>query len=147
MNVVEIRVINVDNPIWMSELERFCLGVIEEIGKEGWSVSVVICDDEFIRDLNETYRGISKPTDVLSFPQEAFIETGDLHAAGDVIVSLETMKKNAKGLGISEEAEMKRLLVHGILHLTGMDHDKNAMEGGMLDLQEQILLKLQENTF
>ena len=139
MNVVEIRAINVDNPIWMDELESFCLEVLEELGKERWSVSVVICDDSFIRELNGTYRGIHEPTDVLSFSQDTGFQSKDTHVAGDVVVSLETMKKNAQTLNTSEKNELKRLLVHGILHLAGMDHEEDATEGGMLDLQERIL--------
>ena len=142
MNVVEIRVINVDNPLCMGELESFCLDVLKEIKKERWSVSVVICDDSFIRELNRTYRGIDTPTDVLSFPQDTGLSPNEIHVAGDVVVSLETMKKNSVAVNVSEVDEMKRLLVHGILHLNGMDHEKNATEGGMLDVQEDILRKL-----
>jgi probable rRNA maturation factor len=120
-------------------LESFCLGVLEDIGKRRWSVSIVLCDDSFIRELNGTYRGIYEPTDVLSFAQNTEFQSEDLHLAGDVIVSLETMKKNAQNLNTSEKHELKRLLVHGILHLAGMDHEKDATEGGMLDLQESIL--------
>ena len=49
------------------------------------------------------------------------------------------MKKNAQTLNTSDKNELKRLLVHGILHLAGMDHEEDATEGGMLDLQERIL--------
>ena len=95
MNVVEIRVINVDNPIWLSELESFCLGVIKELGKDDWNVSVVICDDEFIRDLNETYRGIEGPTDVLSFPQEAVVE-GYVKDKEAVSLAIKNLVRNLK---------------------------------------------------
>ena len=145
MNLVEIRAINVDNPIWMRELESFCLGVLKELGKSRWNVSVVLCDDSFVRELNGTYRGIYEPTDVLSFAQDTEIQSEDLHLAGDVIVSLETMKRNAHDLNTSEKDELKRLLVHGILHLAGMDHEEDATGGCMLDLQESILKNDQEN--
>ena len=76
---------------------------------------------------------------MLSFSHESDVQSDESYIAGDVIVSLETMKKNARHLELSEKDELKRLLVHGILHLSGMDHDEDAEDGGMLDLQEKIL--------
>jgi probable rRNA maturation factor len=139
LNVVEIRAINVDNPIRQDEIESFCLRVLRELGKQGWNVSVLLCDDSCIQELNSNYRGIDKPTDVLSFSQEMNLPNRENCLAGDVVISIETMKKNAQEFGVSEPDELKRLLAHGILHLAGMDHDTDAEEGEMLDLQEKIL--------
>lgn len=141
MNLVEIRVINVDKPLWISELETFCLLVLADIGKRDWSISIVLCDNEFIRGLNNDYRGIDRPTDVLSFPQELSFPTETNTLAGDIAVSLDYMRQNAREYGVSEGEEIKRLLIHGVLHLAGMDHDENAVGGEMLDLQDAILRK------
>ncbi len=141
MNLVEIRVINVDKPIWVQDLETFCLKVLDEIGKQDWSISVVLCDNGFMQELNSTYRGLSRTTDVLSFPQGSFVPSKTNVVAGDIVISLDDMKQNATNFGVSESAEIKRLLVHGVLHLAGMEHEKDVTKGDMLDLQESIIEK------
>ncbi|MBN1685748.1 MAG: rRNA maturation RNase YbeY [Spirochaetales bacterium] len=139
MNVVEIRVINVNSELPLESLKGFCLSVLEELGKNRWDVSVLLCDDAYMSELNGKFRGKYRPTDVLSFGQGAGFETEDYHVAGDIAISVETMKKNAAEQQVSETEEMRRLLVHGILHLAGMDHGEDAVDGEMLDLQERIL--------
>ena len=141
MNVVEIRAIKVDAPQPIAQLKAFCIKVLDELGKENWNVSVLLCDDAFIGELNGEYRGLFKPTDVLSFSQDPGVQTGGYYYAGDIVVSIESMQRNAIEQHTSEKSEMKRLLVHGLLHLAGLDHEEDAVEGGMLDLQESILRK------
>jgi len=147
LNVVEINAINVAKPVWTKELEGFCLHVLKRLGRKRWNVSILLCDDAFIRALNGRYRGKYEPTDVLSFGQGPHDEVEGFHVAGDIVISLETMKKNAAEHDIPEEGEVKRLLVHGLLHLSGMDHGENDTGGEMLDLQERILGEDQETTF
>ena len=139
MNLVEIRVINSSVPPWMKELKPFCRRVLKELGKDKWDVSVVLCDDAFISELNGKFRGKHEPTDVLSFAQSSGIGPADYHVAGDIVISIETMKRSACEQQVPEKIEAKRLLTHGLLHLSGMDHEDNAVEGEMLDLQERIL--------
>jgi probable rRNA maturation factor len=142
LNLVEIRVINVDKPIWIEDLESFCSRVLEELGKRDWSISVVLSDDDFIRGLNRRYRNNDNPTDVLSFPQIERVPGSEYFEAGDIVVSLPYMRRNARDFGERDGEELQRLLVHGILHLTGMDHEEHATDGEMLELQELILQKL-----
>lgn len=80
-------------------------------------VALLLCDDAHIQDLNRRYRGKDSPTDVLSFPQN------DPNLLGDVVISLETASKQAEEFGHSLQNEVERLLVHGILHLLGYDHE------------------------
>lgn len=141
MNVVEIRAIKIEAEGWTDEIESFCRCVLDDLGKRNWTVSVLLCDDAYMRNLNSTYRGVDKPTDVLSFPQETEPGSDGVYTAGDIVVSIETMKKNAAEQKTSEKNELKRLLVHGLLHLAGMDHEEDAEEGGMLDLQEHLISK------
>ena len=141
MNLVEIRVINVEIPLWAKDLERFCLQILDFLDESGLNISLVLCDDDFIRDLNKRYRGIDKVTDVLSFPQESDHETDGMRLAGDIIISVPMIAQNAQMVDIESDQELKRLAVHGILHLLGMDHDEDAFSGEMLDLQEDILQK------
>ncbi len=84
------------------------------------SAVIILCSDYFIRKLNRRYRKIDKATDVLSF----HIGDGDL--LGEVYISLQRAKVQARRYGVSYEDELKRLLVHGLLHLVGYDHIKSA---------------------
>jgi len=78
-------------------------------------LSLVLCEDEFIRQLNRDYRGRDRPTDVLSFPQDA--AGGGL--LGDVVISLPTAERQAAARGQSLEREVAWLFLHGALHLLG----------------------------
>jgi probable rRNA maturation factor len=122
---------------------------------EGWEISVLFCDDSYMRQLNRKYRAVDQPTDVLSFGQREGIEEplrwpGDsggvppVVPAGDVVISLDTLRRNAQQRGIAVSEELKRLLIHGILHLEGMNH--GAGEGPMISLQEQLVQELEQGT-
>ncbi|MCL2182917.1 MAG: rRNA maturation RNase YbeY [Chitinispirillia bacterium] len=84
------------------------------------STTVILCSDCTIRRLNRRYRGKDKPTDVLSFP------FGDDDLLGEVYISLQRAKVQARRFGLTYEEELKRLLIHGLLHLMGYDHHKKA---------------------
>ncbi|HVP19821.1 MAG TPA: rRNA maturation RNase YbeY [Spirochaetia bacterium] len=145
---VEIAVDGVPAPGWKRRLQRFCTRVLREAGADQWDLSLLLCDDPRMSDLNGRYRGKGGPTDVLSFPRERAIRPHgrSLAAAavkGDVAISLDTMRRNAMDYGVSEDEELKRLVVHGILHCAGMDH--GAGKGrGMLSLQRTLLSVLRE---
>jgi probable rRNA maturation factor len=86
----------------------------------GQPAAVILCSDYAIRKLNREYRGKDKATDVLSFP------LGDPDLLGEVYISLQRAKVQARAYGLTYEEELKRLLVHGLLHLMGYDHIKKA---------------------
>jgi probable rRNA maturation factor len=90
--------------------------VLELLGRAGAELSVVLCDDAFIRPLNAQWRDRDAATDVLSFPQD------DPMLLGDVVISVQTAARQATELGHPLEAELRVLLVHGVLHLLGHDH-------------------------
>ncbi len=119
------------------------LSVLEHIGKDKWEISILFTDDEFIRQLNRDYRGKDEATDVLSFAQvdakDGFPTKGGRFYAGDIVISMETLAKNSSYFNVSMNEEFKRLLVHGILHLSGMDHVNNDPDQEMLVYQEKIL--------
>jgi probable rRNA maturation factor len=87
-------------------------------------VSVLFTNDALIHELNRSYRGKDKPTDVLSFPQEedwgSMIHSPSL---GDIVISVETAKRQSKKFGVTYRNEILRLLTHGLLHLAGYDHE------------------------
>jgi probable rRNA maturation factor len=145
MNDVEFSVEGVDTPAWLERARRFALSVLERLGKERWDLSVLICDDGFIQGLNRQYRDRDEPTDVLSFEQGESYKApdgSDRWLAGDVIISLGGLARNAADFGVSEDNELKRLIVHGILHLSGHDHSDNDPGQAMLRLQEELLAGL-----
>lgn len=200
-------------PEWTDRVEPFILKAMDFLSFDGEELSVLLCGDGLIRELNGTYRGVDAPTDVLSFaaedgaPSECGADTADaarekngalcgdgaarakdgalsgggkpgaaaagtpsprgdgggcgeiradrgfafparesgLRYVGDIAVSVETLRKNAAEFHVDEDSELKRLLVHGILHLNGMDHgDEHIAEGAvpkceMLVVQEKTL--------
>ena len=91
-------------------------------------VDITIVDDEEIHQLNRDYRGVDRPTDVLSFAldeddeDEPELLEGQLHLLGDIIISAETATRQAEGFGHGLEREIVYLAVHGLLHLLGYDH-------------------------
>ena len=111
-------------------------------------ISVLITGDAQIKELNSIYRNIDKTTDVLSFPQFEGVEeiTGGL--LGDIVISLDTLRKQASESGISEKREMAFLFIHGLLHLLGYDHETGEEEERvMFELQENILKELVKEKF
>jgi len=145
MNAVEIGFEGMDEKSWASAAKDFALAVLKTLGKDGWDLSLLFCGDDFIRNLNSEYRSKDEPTDVLSFEQGGEYESaeGDRRfLAGDIVISLERLTFNAAEFGVSEEEELKRLLIHGILHLSGFEHEDNDPLRPMLLRQEEILREL-----
>lgn len=114
-------------------------------------MSVTLMDNEAIHQINKEYRGVDKPTDVISFaieednPDEMEIiipEDADFKMPkniGDIMISMDKVKEQAEYLGHSEERELGFLVVHGFLHLNGYDHMRAADEKEMFGLQKEIL--------
>ena len=96
---------------------------------EDQEISILLADDEKVRKLNKQYRGQDLATDVLSFPQNAGdMEGMNRHLLGDVVISTVTAKRQSIEHGLSLEEEIVLLLIHGILHLLGLDHERSDKE-------------------
>ncbi len=110
--------------------------------KEG-ELGLVFVTDRQIRTYNRIYRNKDKPTDVLAFPMLEGVG-GDLHPTflGDVMISLETAARDARVAGRPFEEQVKILLIHGILHLMGYDHERSAAEAGRMRRREKVLLRV-----
>ena len=120
-------------------LTRFLRGAQAAAGLPG-EVEVLLTDDRVLRRLNREFRGKNKATDVLSFP--ASEEMAGDHA-GDLAVSLETAARQAAEHGHSLRDELRILILHGVLHLSGMDHE---VDGGEMarregELRRQLRLR------
>jgi rRNA maturation RNase YbeY len=120
-------------------------------------LSVMIVDDAAIRILNRDFRAKDKPTDVLSFPQlddhdEAAVsahtprlQTGGATtdapplALGDIVISIDTASRQAAELGVTVAARIRTLLIHGLLHLLGYDHERSPSEARRMFARERKL--------
>ena len=100
---------------------------------EDCELSLVVCDDGWIRPLNKQWRDKDTATDVLSFPQE------DEVVLGDLVISLETAERQALEREHSLQDEVRVLLVHGLLHLLGYDHATEEEYARMFALQDELL--------
>jgi probable rRNA maturation factor len=131
-------------PGWIPPLKNFVLKVLAKLGRDKWDLSVLLCGDEAMTALNSRYRGKAEATDVLSFSlnEGGAFPIGGRLVPGDIVISLDTLRENACRFNISEDEELRRLLIHGILHLDGMDHKTNGKTEPMLRLQEDILAEL-----
>ena len=139
-------------PDWLDRVQAFVEKAAQTLGYEGQEISLLFCNDSYIKELNKEYRNIDAATDVLSFEndEEYEDEEGRWKCVGDIVISLDTLPVNAEYFNESQNAELKRLIVHGLLHLNGMDHGQEHIEKGqapqgeMLVLQEKILEQLKD---
>jgi probable rRNA maturation factor len=117
-----------------SDLRRFGARALKLIGLEG-DVAILVTNNRRMRELNRWYRQKAQATDVLSFPGNA-----KLDHAGDIAISAEIAAANAKKLGHSHAVEIKVLILHGMLHLGGYDHESDS--GEMAGLEDHIRQRL-----
>ncbi|HEX6467219.1 MAG TPA: rRNA maturation RNase YbeY, partial [Terriglobales bacterium] len=113
--IAVIRMEDQSKEVSAATLSAFLRRAQRSVGLSG-RVHVLITANEQMRKLNRRFRGKNKPTDVLSFPASAEVQSPESHA-GDLAISLEIARANAKQLGHSVEDEIKVLLLHGVLHL------------------------------
>jgi len=130
------RKIELDIP----KFEAFSLELVAHVEEAAASQFVVaFVSDRKMTELNTAYRGKKSTTDVLSFPaeDESFEEAGSL---GDIVISAEQAARQAKSNRLSLEREIKQLMLHGLLHLCGYDHetDDGEMNGRELELREEL---------
>ncbi len=105
--------------------------------------SIIFADNVEIQRLNRDYREIDSPTDVLSFPSDEVDPFTNRRYLGDIIISVEKASEQAKVAGRTLPDELTMLIVHGCLHLSGMDHSDLEEKAAMKSYQEAILSELQ----
>jgi probable rRNA maturation factor len=122
-------------------LSKIAHRALEVLGLSKVELSIALVSDAQIKRLNKLYRNKDKPTDVLSFPIGEKVE--DWLILGDIVISVDTAKRQAQELGHSLEEELKRLLVHGLVHLLGYDHELGGEEEKkFFELEEFVLREL-----
>lgn len=107
---------------------------------EGRPFSIAFVSDRRMMELNELFRGLASTTDVLSFPHEADEFDQDNTSLGDIVISVERAQLQAAENELSLEAEIGQLILHGVLHLCGFDHetDSGEMNARELELREEL---------
>jgi len=121
------RRFKVDTESWTT----FAAKALAAIGNGESSATIAFVSDKRIRELNRQFRGIDKATDVLSFPADGPDESN----LGDIAISTETAATQAKENGLSFDGEIAQLILHGLLHLSGYDHETDNGEMNRLELR------------
>ena len=119
---------------------RFAERVLAAAGEAGSELSIELVGDRRMRRLNHVYRKKDRTTDVLAF---AMRESKSPRTAmlGDVAISIPTARRQAREAGRSLDDELAVLLVHGVLHLCGYDHERNEREAARMQRRERVLLR------
>lgn len=154
MNEFDLAWIGMNEAPWANKVSAFLERVLVHLGIQHWEVSVGFYSPREMQRVNAKFRKKDEATDVLSFPQ---FEPGDLAlehesvpgqriAVGDILVCPDIVQANADYFGCSYDEELRRVLVHGLLHLKGLDHKTNDAEEPMLQFQEEILSTLKDYT-
>ncbi|MFH1656420.1 MAG: rRNA maturation RNase YbeY [Candidatus Nealsonbacteria bacterium] len=139
--------IEINNLTKSSVNKKLLKGIIENVLKgenqEKENLSIVFVGAKRIRELNKKYRKKDKPTDVLSFSAvEKFPDIPELEL-GEIVICPQIVKKNAKKFNIEYNKELNRVLVHGVLHILGYEHENTEKEAKkMFGKQEKYLLKV-----
>jgi len=143
--------IEVETPEWSRALagcEAICrnaaIAALEQAG--GFrdydgpiEVGLLLADDETVRELNRTWRGQDKPTNVLSFPDGSDVPSGAPRMLGDIVLAYGTVAAEAEAQGKTLEHHLVHLVVHGMLHLLGYDHENDREAEEMEGLETEIL--------
>ncbi len=126
-------------------MEKIALKALQEHNiPDSAEISVLICDNETIKNINNEWRSIDKATDVLSFPLHEGLKDGqsigdEEFLLGDIIISLERAQEQALEFAHSPEREILYLFVHGLLHLLGYDHCEDEERLEMRSCEESLL--------
>lgn len=121
-------------------LRRVVSGCLERLGRENCEVHLLIAGDDRLQELNSRFLGLDRATDVLSFPDGELLPTGTV-LLGEIAVSLDAARRQARELGHGVVRELEELVLHGTLHLLGYDHvrDTGEMNEIELTLREELL--------
>jgi probable rRNA maturation factor len=126
------------------KIKKIALTILELVGEKNAELSLVLIGNLEMKKLNVRYRKKDYATDVLSFPVEGIV-LKETRLLGDVVVSVEKAAQQARALGHSSEQELVTLLIHGIVHLIGYDHERSAREArAMRRVEKRIYRQLCE---
>jgi probable rRNA maturation factor len=126
------------------KIKTIALAILELVAEKNAELSLALIGNAEMHRLNATYRNKDYPTDVLSFPVEGIMPK-ETRLLGDVVISVDKAIEQAKTRGYSPEQELVTLLIHGIVHLMGYDHERSAREArAMRRVEKRIYRQLCE---
>lgn len=137
---VEIIARNREKRLSLRALKDTARKILEFLNQNRVEISLALVGNREIQELNAKYRSKDEPTDVLSFPSQARLPTG-MQIIGDVVISLEQAKKQAKERKKPLEEEVQSLLIHGILHLLGYDHERSQKDAKIMRGMEKKIYR------
>jgi len=141
---IEVRNLQRKHKIDQGLIRDKSKAILALCGLKDVELSILIVNNRRIRILNKTYRGIDKPTDVLSFPMMGTefnsVPTTQPLLLGDIVLSMEKIQSQAREQGHSADHELMMLLTHGILHLIGYDHERSPQEEQRMRKKEGVIL-------
>jgi probable rRNA maturation factor len=123
-------------------IKRIMKRLLEDLACDKQELSILFTDDKRIAELNKIYRQKDKPTNVLAFPMAegpSDVESGML---GDVVISVDTALREAAGTGETPVEATYRLLIHGLLHLLGYDHERSPKDEKIMSKEEKRIMNL-----
>lgn len=128
-------------PALAARLARSGRRLLDALRCDGAELSVLLCSDPVMRGLNRHWRGVDRATDVLAFAQREGSGGAPAGLLGDVVISVDTARRQAEALGVPLPREAERLLIHGVLHLLGYDHERSPAEARRMQRRERALAR------
>lgn len=125
------------------QIRKTAAAAAERLDLKNTSITIIVSDDAYIRKINREFRGHDEPTDVISFSnrENPFpAPDSDQEEIGDIYISIERARRQSQECHVSLPDEMKRLVIHGMLHLVGYDHERS-------DEDEEIMLQKEDDLF
>jgi probable rRNA maturation factor len=127
----------------LGDMREKALAVLGALGNPEAELSIVFVDDEGIADLNRQYLKREGATNVIAFPmREGAYSDISPQLLGDVVISVDTAERESKMAGVTMETRLEELLVHGILHLFGYDHETNQQDARQMEKKHLELIHL-----
>ena len=142
MNEIEVFVQVEEEIPELETVKKVLLGAIEKEKLKNVSFNLIIVDNEYIHELNKSYRNIDRETDVITFAledEDSIILPDNMRILGDIYISIDKAKEQSKEYGHSLLRELSFLAVHGFYHLLGYDHQTKDEEKIMFQKQEEVL--------
>jgi probable rRNA maturation factor len=129
-------------PMAAQTVHNAVMAAASELSTAGGEVSIVLTDDSAIARLNRDWRGIDKPTNVLSFPASDQKASGGTRLLGDIIIAYQTLERECEDENRIFLHHLAHLAIHGFLHLNGYDHQNDTQADEMETLERKIMLRL-----
>lgn len=123
-----------------NKIKRWIKNIIENEGKKLGEISYIFCSDEYLLEINQKYLEHDTYTDIITFD---YTENSDI-ISGDIFVSVDRVGENAREFGVTFDEEMRRVLIHGVLHLLGYPDKKPSEEKKMRQKENEALFIFQE---